>query len=243
MSRSLRVGSASIRHVRPLELGTSLKSNTREGFLARGFTLFRNVQLWKVRVFFGKCHQNPQNLKIQVDFGNRYDLLGAIARPLAPCTPWSSILHLRVTLPRTSRREGLAEFGPSATVIREVKFEISTKISEVDFMTFFWDPPKFHMKPSYAVILCRGTLQPLREVVGCSERSLLNFFQLRYPFSKIIGRAPSARPIILKNQYQSRKKLDDYRSEHRTISLTGRRALLCNIMAWQGPTAKIDGSP
>ena len=57
----------------------------------------------------------------------------------------------------TSRREGLAEFGPIATLIREVKLEILTEISEADFMTFSSDPWKFQMKPAYAVILGRGT--------------------------------------------------------------------------------------
>ena len=56
---------------------------------------------------------------------------------ISPMYPLELYTTLKSNPRRTSRREGLAEFGPSATVIREVKFEISTKISEVDFMTFF----------------------------------------------------------------------------------------------------------
>ena len=57
--------------------------------------------------------------------------------PIGPMYPLDLYTTLKSKPRNTSRREGLAEFGPSATVIREVKFEISTKISEVDFMTFF----------------------------------------------------------------------------------------------------------
>ena len=57
--------------------------------------------------------------------------------PIGPMYPLELYTKGKSNTRRASRREGLAEFGPSATVIREVKFEISTKISEVDFMTFF----------------------------------------------------------------------------------------------------------
>ena len=50
-----------------------------------------------VRILFRKFHQNPQIRWLWSDCSKSNDLADPIARPLAPCTPSSSILGLRVT--------------------------------------------------------------------------------------------------------------------------------------------------
>ena len=166
MSRSLRVGSASTRHVRPLEVGTRLKNNTREGFLARGSSFFATFSYEKLgyflenvikipkiyfeifrkktnyflqkfsknEFFFGNFQNKSQ---VSLDFRQTLRPAGGDIAAISPMYPLELYTTLKSNPRRASRREDLAEFGPSATAIREVKLEISTKISEVDFATSF----------------------------------------------------------------------------------------------------------
>ena len=88
----------------------------------------------KSEFFFGNFQNKSQ---VSLDFRQSLRPAGGDIAAISPMYPLELYTTLKSNPRRTSRREGLAEFGPSATVIREVKFEISTKISEVDFMTFF----------------------------------------------------------------------------------------------------------
>ena len=139
------------------KLGVFLKNVVQN----RIFSIFLNFP--KYCFFFGfwklifnileiseKKHPKPQDSS---GFSKTSRPVRGDRAPIGPMYPLELYTKGKSNTRRASRREGLAEFRPSATGIRGSDLKISSKSSDPDFLSVCANPRKFHMKLRHAVIL------------------------------------------------------------------------------------------